>query len=43
MSSIAYRCHEAPSGGVKVSGHGSESGIDSMDAFLDTRFPHDVA
>ena len=31
---------EAPFGGVKDSGHGSESGIEGMEAFLDTKFVH---
>lgn len=34
---------EAPFGGVKDSGHGSESGTEGMEAFLETKFVHHCA
>lgn len=43
INGIGVSVPEAPFGGVKDSGHGSESGIEGMDAFLDTKFTHYVA
>jgi len=43
INGMAVSVPEAPFGGVKDSGYGSESGIEGMEAFLDTRFTHYVA
>jgi len=43
VNGIGVSVPEAPFGGVKDSGYGSESGIEGMEAFLDTRFMHYVA
>lgn len=40
INGLGVSVPEAPFGGVKDSGYGSESGIEGMDAFLDTRFTH---
>lgn len=40
VNGIGVSVPEAPFGGCKDSGHGSESGIEGMEAFLDTRFMH---
>ena len=40
VNGVAVSVPEAPFGGVKDSGHGSESGIEGMEAFLDTKFVH---
>lgn len=40
VNGIGVSVPEAPFGGVKDSGHGSESGIEGMEAFLDTKFMH---
>jgi acyl-CoA reductase-like NAD-dependent aldehyde dehydrogenase len=43
VNGLAVSVPEAPFGGVKDSGWGSESGIEGMEAFLDTKFVHYVA
>jgi acyl-CoA reductase-like NAD-dependent aldehyde dehydrogenase len=40
INGLGVSVPEAPFGGVKDSGHGSESGIEGMDAFLETKFTH---
>lgn len=40
INCVAVSVPEAPFGGVKDSGHGSESGIEGMEAFLETKFVH---
>ena len=40
INGMAVSVPEAPFGGVKDSGYGSESGIEGMEAFLDTKFTH---
>lgn len=40
INGIAVSVPEAPFGGVKDSGYGSESGLEGMDAFLETKFTH---
>lgn len=40
VNGIGVSVPEAPFGGVKDSGYGSESGIEGMEAFLDTKFVH---
>lgn len=43
INGMAVSVPEAPFGGLKDSGYGSESGIEGMEAFLDTKFTHYVA
>jgi acyl-CoA reductase-like NAD-dependent aldehyde dehydrogenase len=43
VNNLGVSVPEAPFGGVKDSGYGSESGIEGMEAFLDTRFLHCAA
>jgi acyl-CoA reductase-like NAD-dependent aldehyde dehydrogenase len=43
VNGIGVSVPEAPFGGCKDSGYGSESGIEGMEAFLDTRFMHYTA
>lgn len=40
INGLGVSVPEAPFGGVKDSGHGSESGIEGMDAYLETKFTH---
>jgi len=40
INSTGVSVPEAPFGGVKDSGHGSESGTEGMEAFLETKFVH---
>ncbi|MGB0847106.1 MAG: NAD-dependent succinate-semialdehyde dehydrogenase [Thiolinea sp.] len=40
VNGVAVSVPEAPFGGVKDSGYGSESGIEGMEAYLDTKFMH---
>jgi len=40
VNGLGVSVPEAPFGGVKDSGHGSESGIEGMEAFLDSKFMH---
>ena len=40
INGMAVSVPEAPFGGLKDSGYGSESGIEGMDAFLETKFTH---
>lgn len=43
INGIGVSVPEAPFGGLKDSGYGSESGPEGMEAFLDTRFTHYAA
>jgi acyl-CoA reductase-like NAD-dependent aldehyde dehydrogenase len=43
VNGLAVSVPEAPFGGVKDSGWGSESGNEGMEAFLDTKFVHYMA
>lgn len=40
INGLGVSVPEAPFGGVKDSGHGSESGIEGMETFLETKFIH---
>ncbi len=40
INGLGVSVPEAPFGGLKDSGHGSESGIEGMEAFLETKFTH---
>lgn len=43
VNGIGVSVPEAPFGGVKDSGHGSESGTEGMEAFIDSKFMHYTA
>lgn len=43
VNGVGVSVPEAPFGGVKDSGYGSESGIEGMEAFLDSKFMHYTA
>ena len=43
VNGVGVSVPEAPFGGVKDSGHGSESGTEGMEAFLDSKFMHYTA
>lgn len=43
INGLGVSVPEAPFGGLKDSGYGSESGIEGMEAFLDTKFTHHCA
>lgn len=43
VNGLGVSVPEAPFGGVKDSGYGSESGIEGMESFLDSKFMHYVA
>lgn len=43
VNGLGVSVPEAPFGGVKDSGYGSESGTEGMEAFLDTKFMHYTA
>ena len=43
INGIGVSVPEAPFGGVKDSGYGSESGIEGMEAFLESKFTHYMA
>ena len=40
INGLAVSVPEAPFGGLKDSGYGSESGVEGMEAFLETKFTH---
>ena len=38
VNSLAISMPETPFGGVKASGHGSEGGIEGLEAYLNTKY-----